>query len=121
MHVLPRDWLRPDLTKIGQVRTERDLLEAIVFPSASFARGYESVVVTTRSGQIQSGVLRSDLRDEVVLAIGEREEARVSRQHIADMQPGTASLMPQGLDEVLTRQELADLLAFLKAAGSGGH
>ncbi len=113
--------LGPDLTKIGQVRTERDLLEAIVFPSASFARGYESVVVTTRSGQIQSGVLRSDLRDEVVLAIGEREEARVSRQHIADMQPGTASLMPQGLDEVLTRQELADLLAFLKAAGSGGH
>jgi putative membrane-bound dehydrogenase-like protein len=113
--------LGPDLTKIGQVRSERDLLEAIVFPSASFARGYESVIVTTRSGQIQSGVLRSDLRDEVVLAIGEREEARISRQQIGDMQAGTVSLMPQGLDEVLTRQELADLLAFLKAAGSGGH
>jgi putative membrane-bound dehydrogenase-like protein len=113
--------LGPDLTKIGQVRSERDLLEAIVFPSASFARGYESVIVTTRSGQIQSGVLRSELRDEIVLAIGEREEARISRQQIGDMQPGTASLMPQGLDEILTRQELADLLAFLKAAGSGSH
>ena len=33
----------PDLTRIGQIRTERDLLEAIVFPSASFVRSYEPV------------------------------------------------------------------------------
>src|SRR5206468_9741895 len=31
----------PDLTTIGQIRTERDLLEAIVYPSASFVRSYE--------------------------------------------------------------------------------
>ena len=41
----------PDLTRIGQVRTERDLLEAIVYPSASFARSYESMTVTMRSGR----------------------------------------------------------------------
>ncbi len=50
----------PDLTKIGQVRGERDLLEAVVYPSASFARGYEPVTVRTRSGALRSGVLRSD-------------------------------------------------------------
>jgi putative membrane-bound dehydrogenase-like protein len=111
----------PDLTRIGQIRTERDLLEAIVFPNASFARGYESVVVTTRSGETRSGVLRSDLRDQVVLATGERDEARIPRQQILDIQPGTVSLMPPGLDEQLTRQELADLLAFLRATGSGGQ
>jgi hypothetical protein len=59
----------PDLTRIGQVRSERDLVEAIAFPSASFARGYEPVVVRTRSGQVQTGVLRNnDLPDEIVLA-----------------------------------------------------
>ncbi len=109
----------PDLTKIGQVRSERDLLEAIVFPSASFARGYEPVVVHTRSGDVRGGLLRSDLPDEIVLASGERDETRIPRRDIADMQPGTVSLMPQGLDEQLTRQELADLVAFLKTPSPG--
>ena len=109
----------PDLTRIGQVRSERDLLEAILYPSASFARGYEPVVIRTRAGEMHSGVLRNnDLPDEIVLAT-ERDETRIPRRDIVDMQPGTASLMPQGLADQLTRQELADLLAFLKATRSG--
>ena len=109
----------PDLTRIGQVRSERDLLEAIAYPSASFARGFEPVVVRTRSGQVHTGVLRNnDLPDEIVLAT-ERDEIRIPRRDIVDMQPGTVSLMPPGLIDQLTRQELADLLAFLKATRSG--
>jgi putative membrane-bound dehydrogenase-like protein len=113
--------LGPDLTRIGQVRSERDLLEAIIYPSASFARGYESVIVTTASGQMHSGVVRGDLRDEVVLAIGERDETRIPKQDIVDMQPGAVSVMPAGLAEQLTSQELADLVAFLKATAPGGR
>jgi putative membrane-bound dehydrogenase-like protein len=109
----------PDLTRIGQIRSERDLLEAIVFPSASFARGYEPVMVTTTAGAVHSGILRSDARDEVVLATAERQETRLRREEVEEMQPGTVSMMPPGLDEQLTRQELADLLAFLKATRSG--
>jgi putative membrane-bound dehydrogenase-like protein len=111
--------LGPDLTRIGHVRTERDLLEAIVFPSASFARGYEPVVARLRSGDVRGGLLRSDLPDEVVLAVGERDETRIPRHDIVELQPGTVSLMPQGLDEQLTRQELADLIAFLKTPSPG--
>ena len=55
----------PDLTRIGQVRTERDLLEAILFPSASFVRSYEPVVVATRDGKVISGVAKKDAPDEV--------------------------------------------------------
>ena len=47
--------LGPDLTKIGQVRAERDLLESIVYPSASFVRSYEPVSVATRDGQVVLG------------------------------------------------------------------
>jgi putative membrane-bound dehydrogenase-like protein len=109
----------PDLTRIGQIRSERDLLEAILFPSASFARGYETVVVTTASGAIHGGVLRSDLTDTVVLVNGAGEEIRILRRDIVDMQPGAVSIMPPGLDTQLSRQELTDLLAFLKATRSG--
>jgi putative membrane-bound dehydrogenase-like protein len=106
----------PDLTRIGQVRAERDLLEAIVFPSASFARGYESVAVQTRAGTIVSGVLKSDAPDELILSDAAGNETRVARRDVADVQPGAVSLMPPGFGDVLTRQELADLLAFLRAA-----
>ena len=111
----------PDLTRIGQIRSERDLLEAILFPSASFARGYEPVIITTQSGETLSGVLRSDLADTVVLVTGAGAEARILRREIVDMQPGAVSVMPPGLADQLSRQELADLLAFLKATRSGAN
>jgi putative membrane-bound dehydrogenase-like protein len=107
--------LGPDLTRIGQIRTERDLLEAIVYPSASFVRSYEPIVVLTKNGDQFSGVIRKDAPDEVVLASGPDAEARISRTEIAEMRPGTISIMPEGLEQQLSRQELSDLLAFLKA------
>ena len=108
--------LGPDLTKIGQVRSERDLLEAVVFPSVSFARGYEPAMVRTKSGVVHNGVLRSDGPDEIVLATPAGVDTRIARSDISEVQPGVVSLMPPGLGEVLTRAELADLLAFLRAA-----
>src|SRR5262249_13969030 len=57
----------PDLTTIGQIRTERDLLESIIYPSASFVRSYEPYIVRTKSDEDYNGVLRKDAPDEVVL------------------------------------------------------
>ena len=99
----------PDLTSIGQIRTERDLLEAIVFPNASFARGYEPVVVTTKSGQVIGGLLRSDRPDEIVVLTGPQGETRIEKSTIANMEPGAVSLMPTGFGDQLSRGELADL------------
>jgi putative membrane-bound dehydrogenase-like protein len=106
----------PDLTKVGQVRSERDLLEAVVFPNASFARGFEPVVVRTRTGQLHGGVVRSEAPGEIVLAAVSGADTRIARTDIAEIEPGSVSLMPPGYGDLLTRQELADLLAFLKAA-----
>lgn len=108
--------LGPDLTRIGEIRTERDLLEAIVYPSASFVRSYEPVVVTTRSGETYNGILRKDSPEEVILATATLEEISIARSEISDLRPGTVSVMPAGLEQQLSRQELFDLVAFLKAA-----
>jgi len=104
----------PDLTRIGQVRTERDLLESIVYPSASFVRSFEPLLVTTKDGDEYNGVVRKDSPDEMVLATGPGAEVRLARSDIADMRPGAVSVMPAGLDQVLSAQELADLVTFLK-------
>jgi len=105
----------PDLTKIGQIRAERDLLESIIFPSASFVRSFEPIQVTTKSGKTFNGVVRKDAPDEVVLALDAEKEERIARADIEEIQPGTVSIMPSGLDQQLTTQQLADLIAFLKA------
>ncbi|HEX7377870.1 MAG TPA: PVC-type heme-binding CxxCH protein [Pirellulales bacterium] len=104
----------PDLTRIGQVRQQRDLLESIVFPSASFVRSYEPVTVLTGDGLTHNGLLRKDAADEVVLVKSATEEIRIPRDDVEEMLPGTVSIMPQGLDKQLTAQDLADLVAFLQ-------
>ncbi len=105
----------PDLTRIGGVRTERDLLESIVFPNASFVRGYESVVVATRDGKSHNGILQKDAPDEIALVLGADQQVRIARGEIEEMAPGRVSVMPSGLDQQLSPQELADLVAFLRA------
>jgi putative membrane-bound dehydrogenase-like protein len=106
----------PDLTKIGGIRQERDLLEAIIFPSASFVRSFEPVVVATHNGKVFNGLLKGETADEIVLATGPKETARIARSDIEEMRPSTVSVMPSGLEQQLTTQDLADLIAFLKNA-----
>jgi putative heme-binding domain-containing protein len=106
----------PDLTSIGNARSERDLLEAIVFPSASFVRSYEPMTVKLKAGGELSGILRSETSDAIVVATAPGVEQRLARSEVADLQPGAVSLMPQGFDQVLSRQELSDLVTFLKGA-----
>jgi putative heme-binding domain-containing protein len=103
----------PDLTRIGALRSERDLLESIVFPSASIVRSYEPVVVETRSGKTHNGLIKSETPEEVELVVGAEQTVRIPRKDIEDIQPSKVSVMPAGIEKVLTPQELADLLAFL--------
>jgi len=105
----------PDLTKVGQVRSERDLLEAIVYPSASLIRSYEPVLVATADGKVQNGLLRNETSDEILLVTGANQEARIPRADIEEIRPSSVSVMPAGLDQQLSTQELADLVAFLRA------
>lgn len=106
----------PDLTKVGEIRTERDLLEAIVFPSASFVRSFEPVTVLTDDGRIINGIVRDDTPSHLLLVVAADRTERVAKESIEAIQPGKTSIMPAGIDRQLSLQELADLVAFLKQA-----
>jgi putative heme-binding domain-containing protein len=105
----------PDLSKIGATRSGRDLLEAVVFPSASFARGYEPFVVATKSGKSHSGILKRQSAEAIYVVTNDRAEIRIPRSEIEVLEPGKVSIMPKGLDTQLGLQEFADLLAFLQS------
>jgi putative heme-binding domain-containing protein len=105
----------PDLSKIGGARAPRDLLESVVYPSASFARGLEPYLIKTKDGDVESGLISQQTADAIYLVTGPKEIKRIARARIADIRQGTVSIMPQGFDTTLTRQELADLIAYLSS------
>jgi putative heme-binding domain-containing protein len=107
--------LGPDLTRVGQIRSERDLLESILLPSASFVRSYEPVQIETRSGKTLSGLVRGEMPAALTLVSGANQQVQVARDEIEAIRPGKVSVMPTGLTQQLSEQQLADLLAFLKS------
>jgi putative heme-binding domain-containing protein len=107
----------PDLTSVGAVRSGFDLLEAIVYPSASFVPGHEVYRVET-DREVYTGVQGESMPDSLLLISGPRDRVRIPRKEIRSMRPSTVSLMPDGFADNLTRQELADLLAFLQGQTS---
>ncbi len=105
----------PDLTRINRIRSGQELLEAIVYPSASFVRSYESFQVLTVDGRSHSGVIADENLQTLTLLTGIDQRVRIEHDEIESIRPSAVSIMPAGLDQQLTLQELADLIAFLKS------
>lgn len=104
----------PDLSRIGRIRTTRDLLESIVYPSSSIARDFESYSVDTKDGDSHVGVILRESDDELQIAVASGQPMKLSRKSVSAVRPNSLSLMPQGLDQAMSEQELSDLIAFLK-------
>ncbi len=107
----------PDLTGVGAIRSGHDLLEAIVFPGASFVPGYEVYHVETATDSLTGLIVRRS-PEAVVLLTGPNGEERIPRSKIVSMRRSEVSLMPEGFDQALTSGELTDLLAFLQSQKS---
>lgn len=104
----------PDLTKIGASRSGTDLLEAVVFPSATFAREFRPYVIVTDSGKTFTGVISRQTTDSIHLRTADLAEIRIPRAAIEEMKDSNTSIMPKGLDSTLSADELRDLLAYLQ-------
>jgi len=103
----------PNLSGIGAIRARRDMLEAIVFPSASFARGFEPVAIATKSGKVHSGIIDRETASAIYLRTTDRAEIRIERGDVEELATASISIMPQGLDKTLSLDDLRDLIEFL--------
>jgi len=103
----------PDLTRVGAVRSARDLLESILVPSSTFAQGYESYLVATVDGDVLTGLLARQTADAVVLRDASGGEIQLRRERIREMRRSEKSVMPEGLERALSEAEFRDLLAYL--------
>ena len=104
----------PDLTGVKNQPAEA-LLYHIVVPDAEIYSGFQNYEVETQSGEHLNGLLveENDAALTLVRALGEKQ--RIERSAIARVRASASSLMPAELEKAMTRQELADLIAFLKS------
>jgi putative membrane-bound dehydrogenase-like protein len=105
----------PDLSKLGARRNTRDLLEALVYPSASLARGFESFAVVSTDGKIHTGLIVSETANAIQLRTTDQKEIVVRREDIEELQPSTVSIMPAGLDRTMSTEDIRDLIAYLRS------
>ncbi len=105
----------PDLTPAN--RGDRGyLLEHIVDPSALVRKEYMSHQLLLDDGRVLTGMVLDESPAELVLADNRGERMTVSRDRIAQLEPAPLSLMPEGLLQKLTPQQVRDLFAYLQSS-----
>ena len=110
----------PDLSAVGNRFNAHDLLEAIVEPSKVISEQYASVVITMKDGGVFSGLIAEEDNHRLCVitdpVAGKKEWLRLGQ--IATREVSKVSLMPPGLINVLTKEEILDLIAYLASGGN---
>jgi len=103
----------PNLSHIGKIRKERDILESILFPSATLSRDFEMHLIETSDGESHTGMIHSQSSEGIILVNPSGQKTHIPQDQIVGRSALTTSLMPMGLEQAMTDQELLDLVAWL--------
>jgi putative membrane-bound dehydrogenase-like protein len=103
----------PDLSGIAG-RAPEALLTDVLDPNREVAADYVAVTLATRHGQVVSGLLVEETASTLKLRRAQGIEESVLRSEIDELRSTGQSLMPEGLEQSISLQEMADLVAFLR-------
>ncbi len=103
----------PDLSGIN-MKTKEELLTAILNPSAAIEQRFVNYLITTTDGRMYDGVLASETPGAVTLRGGAEEDVTILRPQIQEIRASSISLMPEDIEKTLSKQDLADVIAYLR-------
>lgn len=101
-----------DLSGINN-KTKEELLNSIMNPSESIEGRFVNFILTTKDGRIEDGILANETSGAVTLRNADRD-VTILRKNIAEIRASTISLMPEGYEKTLTKQQIADIIAYLR-------
>ncbi len=103
----------PDLSDVGSRRSPEYILESLIEPNAEIARGFKLVTVTLEDGTTVSGTVEAET-DQTLRVVNPAGNVRtLNKERITERSENSTSSMP-AMDNVLTRSQIRDLVAFLK-------
>lgn len=103
----------PGLSEIGSKLPKEAIYEAILNPNSGLSMGFETQQFTLRDGGAAVGILRSETAEEITLVLPGGATQKVAKGSIAKREKLTTSLMPAGLNAVLSQDELVNLVEYL--------
>lgn len=104
----------PELGDVGRRLTRPQLLEALLEPSRTIAKGFETTIAETDDGQLLVGIVQRETDDELLLTAADGTTTSVLKAKIVERSPGL-SAMPTDLAKLLSRRDLRDLIEYLAA------
>ena len=103
----------PDLTSY-QREDLSTLLPSLIAPSAEIREGYANYLVTTKDGRALGGFLSDQDANAITIRGFDGSDVSISRSEVAELQAAGRSLMPDGLLDHLSDQQLRDFFAYLR-------
>ncbi|MFT4555066.1 MAG: putative heme-binding domain-containing protein, partial [Planctomycetaceae bacterium] len=104
----------PDLASVKN-KSDADLLVAILDPNREAQPNFNVYTVVTEQGRVFSGIVAAESAGSVTLKRAEGKQDVILRSSIDQMISTGLSLMPVGLEKDLKRQDIADVIAFVKS------
>jgi putative membrane-bound dehydrogenase-like protein len=105
----------PDLLSALRNKTPETLLVDILDPSREVDPRYLNYVVIDKSDRVFTGMIAAETASSLTLRRAEKAEDTILRNQIVEVQATAKSVMPEGLEMQLSRQELADVIAYLRS------
>ena len=106
----------PRLDSIGSAQPLETMIGMVVEPQRELTEGYEAFRITTKSGDVKIGIIAAGNDSELVVRDPEGKEHTIAVAEIAQREM-IGSLMPAGLLDHLSPEDLRDLFAYLTGLG----
>jgi putative membrane-bound dehydrogenase-like protein len=105
----------PDLSGINN-KTKEELLTSILNPSFAIEPRFVNYVITTKDGRMYDGVIANETPGSITLRGGSDDglDETILRKNVAEVRASSVSLMPEGLEKDLSKNDLADIIAYLR-------
>ena len=103
----------PALSGIGAKLPKEAIFDSIINPNAGISMGFETTELNLRSKNTAMGIVRSETAQEIILALPGGALQKFSTADIQRRNKLTTSMMPSGLNQALTQQDLVDLVEYL--------
>src|SRR5262245_34742509 len=108
----------PDLLSALRNKSREQLLVDILDPSREVDARYINYLVTDKAGRSLTGMIAAETAASITLRRAEKAEDVLLRSQIDTIEATTKSVMPEGLEMQLSRQELADVIAYLQTVAA---
>ncbi len=103
----------PDLSGISS-KTKEELLTSILNPSYAIEPQFTNYIITTKDGGLHDGIIANETPGTITLRGGSEQDEPLLRKNIVQMRASTISVMPDDLEKSLSRQDLADVISYLR-------